>query len=278
MKKLAIISFIVLAMMTTNAQTKKEQIAQLAISYDSLNNLLEVERNNFRVNINEFNSIFQQQKSEIDTLRTEIVQLNKQIERKQKELILKQAEIEMQVAKLDSLSMLLMTQIKEHELSHLITDKGVMNFFIGDYIPEKIAGYKITKSIKNAEEGIEEPIINIADNSVELLQISCEYDYEKGKFTSKIGEILVKEKRFRTEKNIGVESTIDDFISSYPNYYMWYSYISGIYVIQSEDMGIQFLLDDKSYIGKKDLMEGDMIELEKGDFSSNTVIVGIRIY
>lgn len=278
MKKLAIITLIVLGTITTNAQTKKEQIAQLTFSYDSLNKVLGVERNDFIVKINEFNSITQEQKSHIETQKMEIVQLNKQLEIKQKELISKQVELETQVAKSDSLSKVLMTISKAQEHRYLITEKGVLDLFLGESIPEKMANYNVKKSLNIDEEGNEEPIINISEDNSELLQITCEYDEAKGAFTNEISEIIINDKRFITEKNIGVGSTIDDFISSYPNYYIWYTYISDIYVIQSEDMRIQFLLDSKSYIGKKDLMEGDMIELEKGDFSSNTRIVRIRIY
>jgi len=164
------------------------------------------------------------------------------------------------------------------EKKYLITEKGVHGLFIGDSIPEKLENYKLAKSVKIVEEGNEEPIVNLTENNVELLQISFEFNQEKRHFSNKIGEILIKDKRFRTEKNIGVESTISDFISTYSNYYIWYTYISAIYVIQSKDMKIQFILDENGYIGKKNLMENDRIELKQEDFSSNTRIVRIRIY
>ncbi len=164
------------------------------------------------------------------------------------------------------------------EDKYLITERGVLGLFIGDIMPETLENFKLTKSIKIVEEGNEEPIINITDDNAEILQIGFEYEETKGNYSNKIREILIKNKRFRTDKNIGIESTINDFISSYSNYDIWYSYISGSYVIQSKDMKIQFLLDENKYIGKKDLMESDMIELSKEDFSSNTKIVEIRIY
>jgi hypothetical protein len=161
---------------------------------------------------------------------------------------------------------------------YLITEKGVLGLFIGDSIPKKLDNYKLIKSFKIVEEGNEEPIIKVIENNVELLQICLEYDNENKRFINKIGEILIKDKKFRTEENIGVESTISDFVNSYSNYYMWYTYISGLYVIQSKDKKIQFVLDERGYIGKRNLMEGDSVELKKEDFSSNTKIVAIRIY
>ena len=164
------------------------------------------------------------------------------------------------------------------EKKYLITERGVLGLLIGENMPETIEKFKLTKSVKIVEEGIEEPIINLTEDNAELLQIGFEYDQEKRNFSNKIGELLIKDKRFKTEKNIGVESTIVDFINSYSNYYIWYTYISGMYVIQSKDMEIQFILDESGYIGKKNLMESDRIVLMKEDFSSNTRIVGIRIY
>jgi hypothetical protein len=180
-------------------------------------------------------------------------------------------------ANIDSVKDLKQTSV-DKEKKYLISETNVLGLFLGDSIPEKLENYKLTKSVKIVGEGNEEPIINLTENNIELLQIGFEYDYEKELFSNRIGELLIKDKRFRTEENIGVESTISNFISSYSNYYIWYTYISGIYVIQSKDMKIQFILDENGYIGKKDLMESDLIELKKEDFLSNTKIVRVRIY
>lgn len=166
----------------------------------------------------------------------------------------------------------------EKENNYLITEKGVLGLFIGEIMPETLENFKLIKSVKIVEGGNQEPIINLIKDNTELLQIGFEYDQGKGNFNNKIGEIIIKDKRFRTEKNIGVESTIDDFINSYSNYQIWYTYISGRYVIQSKDMKVQFILDESGYSGKKNLMESDMIELKKEDFSLNTRIIRIRIY
>lgn len=164
------------------------------------------------------------------------------------------------------------------EKKYLITENGVLGLTIGNTIPETIENFKLTKTVKIVEEGNEEPVICLTDDNTELLHIGFEYDQAMGNFNNKVGEILIKDKRFRTEKNIGVESTIEDFINSYSNYKIWYSYISGMYVIQSRDMKIQFNLNENGYIGKKNLMEGDSVELNKEDFLANTRIVSIRIY
>jgi len=166
----------------------------------------------------------------------------------------------------------------ESENKYMITEKGVLGLFIGGIMPETLENFKLIRSVKIVEEGNQEPIINLTKDNTELLQIGFEYDQEKRSFINKIREILIKDKRFRTEKNIGVESTIDDFINSYSNYQIWYTYISDRYMIQLKDMKVQFILDESGYIGKKNLMESDMIILKKEDFIPNTRIVIIRIY
>lgn len=154
----------------------------------------------------------------------------------------------------------------------------VLGLKIGDNIPEKIEGYKLIKSVKIVEEGNEEPIIKVIENGREIIELSFAYDSENEKFTNKIGEILILSSKFKTKENIAVDSTIEDFISVYSKYFIWYTYISDNYIIENNNKNIQFLLDEKCYIGKTELYESDMVELKKEDFKRNSRIKAIRIY
>lgn len=154
----------------------------------------------------------------------------------------------------------------------------VLGLSIGNTVPEKIDGYKLIKSIKTVEEGNEEPIVKVLENGSEVIELSYAYDSVNEKFTNKIGEILIFSDKFRVTNNIGVNSTIEDFIANYSKYSIWYSYINNIFVIETENNNIQFLLDENSYTGKSDLFESDMVELKKEDFIKNTKIKAIRIY
>jgi len=166
----------------------------------------------------------------------------------------------------------------DKESKYLINEKGVLGLFIGETMQEKLDGYKLIKSVKIVDEGNEEPIIKVIEGNTEILQISFDYNSENGSFSNKIGEILIKDRKFKTKENVGVETSIEDFIRSYSNYRIWYTYISGNYVIESKDKEIQFLLDESGYVGKKNLMESDRVELVKEEFSSNTKIIAIRIF
>ncbi len=154
----------------------------------------------------------------------------------------------------------------------------VLGLSIGNTLPEKIEGYKLIKSVKTVEEGNEEPIVKVLENGSEVIELSYAYDSVNEKFTNKIGEILIFSDKFRATNNIGVNSTIEDFIANYSKYSIWYSYVSNIFVIENENNNIQFLLDENSYTGKSDLFESDMVELKKEDFIKNTKIKAIRIY
>lgn len=154
----------------------------------------------------------------------------------------------------------------------------ILGLNIGDTIPEKIEAYKLIKSVKIVEEGDEEPIIKVLENGREVFQLSFTYDSENEKFTNKISEILIFSNKFKTNENIGVNSTIEDFIDVYSIYSIWYTYISNNYIIENENKNIQFLLDEKYYVGKKELYESDMIELKKEDFAKSSRIKAIRIF
>lgn len=161
----------------------------------------------------------------------------------------------------------------------IINEKGVLGLSTGNTISDKLENYKLINAVEIIEDGIEEPILKVLDKNEELLQIGFHYDLKQNNYNSKINEISISSKKFKTNENIGVGSTITEFINSYPNYKIWFTYISNRFVIQSKDSKIQFTLDNKSFIGNEDsLYENDSVELKKEDFLSNTIIKKIRIY
>jgi len=170
------------------------------------------------------------------------------------------------------------TANKTSDNQFLITEKGVPGISLGDTMPDKLQNYQLVKSTIDAGEGNQQPVINILENNLEMLQISFRYNAETDNYNNIVSEILVKNIKYKTPEGIAVQSTIYDFVTSYPNYVLWYTYISNMYVIQSKNNKIQFLLDSKGYTGKKDLTQSDMVELTKDDFLTDTKITAIRIY
>ena len=101
------------------------------------------------------------------------------------------------------------------------------------------------------------------------------YNYET-KSENVITEIKIISEKLKTIKNIGIGSTIEDFESIYPDFEIWYTYISEIYVIETKSIKAQFILCVEDFIGDTNA-SGDMIILNKTDFKANSKIKEIRI-
>jgi len=83
---------------------------------------------------------------------------------------------------------------------------------------------------------------------------------------------------YRTPDDIGVGSTMVDFGKTYPDYSIWYTYVSDKYVIESKLLGgIQFILDKKDFLGKVDATQ-DIIDLQLENFKINSKIKSIIIF
>lgn len=160
----------------------------------------------------------------------------------------------------------------------LISNNSVGDFAIGNAIDA--GNYTLTEaSITLTDEGEEwtETVYNISDNNIELMVLKPEYDFEVGDFTNNIGEIIVISDKFKTAEGIGVNATISQFTSKYPNYKIWYSYIGGDkFVIANPDLDAQFLLDEKDYNGKIQVT-GEETPLNISDFNPNAKIVKVIV-
>jgi len=127
------------------------------------------------------------------------------------------------------------------------------------------------------EEGpFEETIYVVSEKGVDQLNILPEYNYETGNYTENIGEIVVLSDKFRTIENIGVNSTIEEFQKAYPNFKLWYTYVSGMYVMETNQLEAQFILNTDDFIGKLNI-QGDKTTLKKSDFKTNSKVLKIRI-
>lgn len=157
----------------------------------------------------------------------------------------------------------------------VITNDGVGKFLLGMPIPQSLTGYDILKQTRIVEEGSEEPHYIVSQNGKEILKLIPEYDSDK--FTDNIDEIVIVSDKFKTTEKIGVNSTIEEFKEKYPDFEIWYTYISDAYIIETKKYNIQFLLDAKGFIGKH-IITGDMEKLKVSDFAKGCKITGIRIF
>ena len=94
------------------------------------------------------------------------------------------------------------------------------------------------------------------------------------------GQIDLLSDDFETEKGIKIGSTIEDFAKAYPDYKIWYTYVSGKYVIETPTLpDVQFILDPLSFTGDENMLnESDMIELNMGYMDKNGKITTIKVF
>ncbi len=167
---------------------------------------------------------------------------------------------------------------------YLIKNNGVDIFLIGQKIPTQADGYSITKSIETRiEEGEEFEILvyTVAANGQKMLNIEP-FAYDVGNESADtIGNIFILSDKFKTAENIGLYSTIEEFTAAYPDFTIWYSYVSDRYVIEAGQPfhGIQFILDGNDYIHEGGPeFESDMTILKPADFKKDSKIKEIRIW
>lgn len=165
--------------------------------------------------------------------------------------------------------------------NYLLLDKSVGKFKLGNPIPfpETSDDYKITKEtqIRMTEEGPSEQTVYIVlKDGREVMQLQPEYDYNTGQYTQNIGEIILTSSVVKTLEGIGVGSTIEDFIAHYPEHKFWYTYVSGMYVLEAKDIQGQFILNEEDFIGKLKITSATTT-LTKFDFKQGAKILKIRV-
>lgn len=164
---------------------------------------------------------------------------------------------------------------------YTITSGSAGDFNLGEAIPTSSDEFEVKEEIETfeSEEGpYEETVYNVSAENEELLQLSPAYDYETGEYLDEIGEINIFSDRFQTAEGIGAGSSLNDFMETYSDYKIWYTYVSDMYVIETEDLDIQFIIDGEGYKGDYPEITGDMVELSKEDFEDDTKIISVRMY
>ena len=164
---------------------------------------------------------------------------------------------------------------KKETLSLVIDNQKAGQFAIGKKVPTNLVeSVQIeTKTRSLTEEGstFTEKYTIVSKNGTTFLNAILSED-------GVITEISVLSNQFKTNKNIGVHSTIEQFIKVYPDYSIWYSYVGNLFVIESTTLKAQFLLNKDDFNGdSKKLYSSDMVKLKPIDFKTNAKIVSVRI-
>lgn len=172
--------------------------------------------------------------------------------------------------------------LEEEIVIYDITNDKAGDFGIGDAIPTSSDDYMVeekTVLIQSEEGPYEETIHSVSNTDEELMVITPEYDYETGEYTDNIGEINVYSDRFQTAEGIGVGSSLEEFMETYTDFSIWYTYVSDMYVIETEQYNAQFILDGKGFEGDIDsFAAGEMFDVSASDFDLETRIVTVRMF
>lgn len=165
----------------------------------------------------------------------------------------------------------------------LITGESVGKFRIGRSIPgkESVAPYQISRETitTTTEEGpYEETVYVLKDKDKVLMHLKPEFDYETMQYNRKTGEIVVFSDQFKTEKGIGVHSTMEEFIKTYHDFKLWYTYVSGMFIIETPGLDAQFILDQEDFIGDVSNVDSEITNLEISDFRKGAKIKQVRIF
>lgn len=165
------------------------------------------------------------------------------------------------------------------EANFLIEDRAAGDFELGKPIPVSLENYSITKvqQTRTTEEGpTEETVYIVAEGDTEILSMLPAIDHNTGETTGDIGELRISSRKFKTAEGIGVGSTLQEFIDTYPDHRIWYTYVSDMYVVEAEGVEAQFLLDEEDFIGKMDVTSA-MTPLKEDDFRKGADIRMIRM-
>lgn len=288
MKKIFFTIVVLFSLTATYGQSKKEQIAQLTFSRDSLNTVLVNEQNSFNAKINELSTTIQQQKNEI-------VDLTKQLEKTKKDLTAKQAELDKQLTETDRINKLL--TIKTQKLDELnamqtsdflITNNSVGYFKIGSdwqnlaknsYDYKSIqgfgsrtdaccdGGFNLGKVINNGNNGqtIKNPEITIGASVFGKSESKTEHKSNPNVFfvssdncpgwywKDKISYIITYSEAFKTKEGIGVGSTLEEVQEKLGELKFYVGWIeeeeNPLHFTIKSYPNLQFVLNDVDYKG-----------------------------
>ena len=168
------------------------------------------------------------------------------------------------------------------ETKYLIRDGQAGPFRIGDEIPGPATMMKyqmrVEKKTRHVEDGpVTETVTIIGEHNNDLLWLKPGILTGTETYNSTISEIQVISPKYKTDKGIGIGSTVSDFITAYPLARAWYTYVSNMYVIETDDVKVQFVLNESDFIGVKPEITSEISTLQVSDFKPDAKIQYIRI-
>ena len=169
----------------------------------------------------------------------------------------------------------------EDKSKYLLASGSAGPFKIGEELPGPATMMKydvrIEEMTRIVDEGpVKESFTIIAENGNDLLWLRPGVIANEESDNS-ITEIIVVSSKYKTLEDIGVGSTIAEFQASYPVHRIWYTYVSGMYVMETDQVEAQFIVDNSDFIGPEVELTSEMVELKIEDFNPNGKIRRVRL-
>jgi hypothetical protein len=171
--------------------------------------------------------------------------------------------------------------VVEDKTKYVISDMQAGPFKIGNELPGPTTLMKYQMRIEQTTRPTDDGIVNeqvtiIGENGIDLLWLKPGVISDQS-IPNTITEIMVVSPKYKTSQNIGVGSTIGEFLRAYPAHRIWYTYVSDMYVIESNLLKAQFIIDESDYIGPEIELTSEQIELSSDAFNPDGKIRRIRL-
>ena len=173
---------------------------------------------------------------------------------------------------------LLTTEVMDR---YLITKKSVGEFKFGQEInlPYQSDVCTIEREVVNGWVEGEEYVsveYHVFENGEEVMTLLALHDDPS---SNTIYEARILSEDYKTKEGIGVNSTIEDYMKCYPDYRIWWAYMSNEYIIDSETAGsnVEFVLDPEGLISTPEIDPNGITLLKYSDFKKNTKIRDIFV-
>src|SRR5699024_3211515 len=117
--------------------------------------------------------------------------------------------------------------------SYRITSYSAGPFNLGELTSYVLNNFDFKKKIetRHAEDGVEKrQVYTVEQNGEKLIILYSEFNIHTNSFHNTIDEMMIVSPVFKTKKGIGVGSTIHEFADKYPEYELWYTYVSDHYI------------------------------------------------
>ncbi|PZD78706.1 hypothetical protein [Mesonia sp. K7] len=172
--------------------------------------------------------------------------------------------------------------IPKKEIKPSFDTESVDVFVLNAKIPDLgTTEYKSEKTTTQKEiEGMtyDEVFYHISYDNRLVLKVKPYYNTETQIHENKVNELWIVDSLYRNDKNVGVGTKLEDFTTQYPDYKIWFTYVSDRYIIQSEQNNIQYILNPNDYTGEEIIPKSEITSLKISDFKADSKIESVRIY